>query len=887
MFIPLFKTSYYTLQNLDQIQSKEQGNNDDESLLQNSTSVDTLSQKYSFNLAQPRRDEHKVIFFAIRDQVVLIENWTTLNGSYEMRQRIEQRIHVILHDSQSSSRRKLAELGALYYSLHFHHCLLPSNSYLDDFQKEIVTILNVLKQNHHKTEKKSEVSGRLWFHSMKFTKTILPKTGIFNVGGLFSLIWLLQDPSCNINLLLTNGHRKHLLAVLQHIFYHPGFTKLLTSSHSIHPTLKELSFLEIKDIHADEESPILLWGCLMAFLFDFRQGFQPNCFSISTLKFMIHNYPYKTFTMLLDFCKTGTFEQIKIPISAIVQPHLTLVSHNTDVEHSAKQITSFFPFMCFIQQISDITQDFTSETINQIYPIQRLLKNNLREENKNLLPFFEKYYQSFQHSPFILMILSLIEFAEINCINKTHDYTTLIKPFCIEDIIEHIKANIAVIQGTDLFFNKCKERIEQRLWLVPYPNQKITSQGNDFYYGPPGQRTLLKKGLTALEDLKELFSRAAYLYYFDSNQMTLLSTITQLQTIFVKITHEIQNEESLSDSSINSIINFFSSTTFRVKIAEIATKQINYNNKISIHSSFLSDNDFLIFNQWGGRPIDVLENFFKCKIERYKKNPITAFQFIYQVSKISSLFSNKSTLVVIEGAGHAWTLNCNKYNFLAHPSIVFHKFIMDKVFKRAEEKKKSSLPHDTMVAIINNSTQDDAERLRFKNYFKNYTTLTYESFKKLFLRLGIDNQKSKMETVIDEEYNKIYWQQDDLVSLLKKLQISDSYLEQLSNDLAKYTFPISPYIFARKIRKLLIKLGIATFDTDTIEHVVYDVAKHPFGFHGGDYNWGNEKERPFHTELHIRYNWISNTLRFYIRYKTNEKMNGKSIDNFSIYYPQP
>lgn len=854
-----------------------------------------LFKVYQIDFLHPKTTDSYTDFFALHDQLLLIEKFFNLQiKKPDLISAYQQKISDLLH-SPTPHLHKMAELGLFYYYLDRNGKLPNFETTALDFRaREIETELAEIRNNHkaaYETTKLDIPSGKTHYLLRAFSHMVLSSEQKFNRGGACALRLLLTNPQYQISAHLKPEHYDHILIVLDRLLSKPQIKTLLETPFTIHADLEDLIRIDLKlPQDAPINSNLTLWDCLMALFFDVRQGNQGNCYAIGSLIYAAENGTYKLLTQMISYLKTGHFsinDTITVPIAPLVEKRLFLESDlNVPVSpENAHNLTAVYSIASTLSlsreaQVSSLASSGPrSPSLNQT--LSALLKVNQRED---LLPLAHKLYYSFKHNTLIQMVLAITEFHSCNVLKDREEFV---------DWILKAYWSSARNQPNEIKFRKMmRAKILEKIWFANSQDGDVSVVGKEVRVGPSHSQTIIVNFKGDLQALAEVFRKGRRLYYLGGGQLTKIETLTEFQKTLVHLVKQVELELPKDVSEFSNITRgfqeFYLSHTFRQALASYQVRKISDGR---ITGKDLSEIDLLIFLEKGGWGHITLEEMFKVRTVAKDFSSANPYSFLRFLSiALRSVDSNiqRSTLhYLARSPGHCFLLSPGRCQPLLEAD--FHHMMTRKVFNPLEKLMDERIPLMIGYGIIEDYAYGDKNLERkILETFEDLNQLTYKTFLKRFRSHLHPENEGFFNRIVDSWFSKKILSSAALTKTLQDFKIPLDLRNKLEDDLeAKFkNKPQAPYIYAKFLRKAFIHYRLGVFDTVKLESCLTEHMELPISFDIGDLNYkAHDSENPLHTRLVVRIHFGLGKLNFYYRDNMEILREATQFSDFTLYHP--
>lgn len=864
----------------------------------------SLSPVYGFNFLRIPMGQNANHFFDIRELVLEIET-----AIYEKKaefldiRSLRLRISAILTGSLPHSN-KMGELGMILFYIDHPERAFPAeaDSLIDYRALEIENEVSDLLKRHKPTDKRIP-SGKTHYLLRAFAHMAMTSSQVYNRGGLYALLCILESPRYEVANYLRAEHHEHIVIVAKQILANAAFTGLFKRKISVHPDLQDAIRIDLKLSPGEPLHSIhVFWDCFMFLFHDIRQINRPNCYAIGALIYAIENAPYKTLEKMLSWLEGGHFvfnEQIGVPIAPLLEKRL-VYTRDLQIELETEKALSLTTFKHIRSALKVSGLEKASSESDEAAPLHAVLSTIVRaEEETSRLPYAEQLYYAFKYNTLSHLALAVMEFAYLNCPKtdlKDQSYSAMKERF-LDKIMQEIEQSLSHFPKEPAKKNllqKIRKKLGEKLWFENCSEIDVHKKRDIVRVGAKEIRGFAGN----LDSLVRVLEDSMRLFYLKGSDYALLENITDLQNAICETVDEaindlrLERKQKYSSWTSDGVKRHIRSVGFAAGVAKYASALIKQKGISGYH---LRSADLLLFEQTGGIPNEVLQRVLGLQVVIQRvSGAMTPYEFVRKLLSVlqgldTSLFQATPRILAFSLGSHIWTLSPNRLRLLFNSSLTFYDFIQKTVFDSANAHMRKRIPYEVLKTVINRYTSNAELKSEIEDHFSGIRFLTYERVRSDFLDFATNYQLAKK--VIDEEFGKLPKSQLDIKKIFQELKIRPNRetLLQIEKDLAKAPELIAPYQLALLLRELLILHKIAIKDPYEIEQAICAVHGLPIAFDIGDLNWdeGEDREDPPHPHLVIRYNWAERTLFFYHRESTGEfPTSKKEFERFEIQHPQ-
>ncbi|MCC5831702.1 MAG: hypothetical protein JJU12_01485 [Chlamydiales bacterium] len=872
-----------------------------------------ISEVYKFDFFQIPMGQNTTHFFDIRELILQIEmsihkNPTQKNTfpSLQTRISLRTRIKELLHGSLPHCE-KMGELGMiLFYLDHPNHPFPHDAKSLISYRaKEIEHQVAELIKSHPIADERVP-TGKTHYLLRAFAHMAMTSTQVYNRGGLYALLSILESPQYGVTNYLRPEHHEHIVIVAKQVLANHAFSGLFGRKITVHPDLEDAIRIDLKLNPKDAlSSTHLFWDCFMFLFHDIRQINRPNCYAIGALIYAIENAPYKTLEKMVSWLEGGYFkfnEQIGIPIAPLLEKRL-FYKKDLDIKLEIEKASSLstFKHIHSILNINGCPKEHPESV--EAAPLQKALNTIVySQEKSDCLPYAAKLYYAYKYNILIHLALAVMEFAYLNYpeTGETQKAYSENKEKFFNKIIHEVEESLTSFSNQtckSILLNKIRTKLGERLWFESCSEIEVRKINDGVKVGE--KEFVGFKGNCS--SLVSVFEDSMRLFYLEGNEYALLERITDFQSAVRGIVGQVEKELREEERKIYPSI-LFSKVKFRVTsrgfalgIAKYAASQIAQKGISGYH---LRAANLLLFEQKGGRSNEVLQRVLGLQVAIQQiSGAMTPYEFLGKLLNVldkldRSLFQATPRILVYTLGEHIWTLSPNRLRLFFNPTSTFYNFIQKTIFNPANARMRGRIPAEILSAVINRYTGSNKElRSELQEYFKeiHFHSLTYERVRSDLLNKATNYKLAKK--IIDEEFAKIPKTQINLKKTIQNLNITvkAQTTHQMEISLNIEPTRILPYQLALLLRKQLIFHKIAVIDPYDLELAICHAHKLPLIFDLGDLNWeeGKNREDPSHLHLVLRYNSAERSLSFYHRDSKGERQTSKKeFERFQIQHPE-
>jgi hypothetical protein len=782
-------------------------------------------------------------FFAVREQVLAIE--TTLSSLPLVEEEVRQKVKYQLKEADFET--KMGELGMILFYLERDGHLPQEKSLISfralELEKEVSAYLRIHARNGGN---RFIPSGKTHHLLHAFAYMIFTPCQIYNKGGLYALLRLLTQAKYGTAQYFQFEHLEHIRGIAEQMITNPAFDYLFKKKITVHPDLQEIIRLDLKlRPDAPIQSRDVFHACMIAFFFDMRQADESlNCYAIGSMIYAFENYTYKAFEKLIKWLEQGHFvlsDSMTLPISPLLERRLNWEVEMEITFLEASKALALAPF----KKISEVLSLREVFICNETLPLKEILSRYLIVNKASYLQEYAgKLFGAFKYNCLILMQLAIIEFCELN---SNSSYMTssfqllsqkaLLVRNCISSALESITGkDRRSRERIELFENKLKSLLEEKLWLEPYCDDKCVKQKDRIV------TTLLsiQNFSGDQEALMEILKCGVYVICLESRGASLILSYSELKEFMVKTIQETNQILSTGEDDFQEeerlFLNALQRSHFEHDLAEFAAKEIDMQ---GIQGYDLENANLLIFKQTGGFAEGVLPRVYQIQIsEQRLHGHSTPYQFLESLLKELKIWDitllKGARKVLMNSETHTWTLSPFCWKLLINNGGDFYNFIQENVFNPAKMLLNSKIPKQVMCRIIDRYALDEITLKKMHAFFERKKDLTYESFKTLLLQHIRPERLAEASKIIEEEFSKIELSLFDLKLVLKKVGVSlkPGGAERLHTQFVGLLS--SPDDLANHLRFLLISRKAAIVDPFELEHAICKIKGLPLAIDLGD-----------------------------------------------------
>lgn len=870
------------------------------------TDLNSLSNIYEINFNIPT-NENLNHFFEIPTLLVEIEKIFQTNGFLileEARQKLSS-----IFTSKLSHEEKMAELGVFLFLLNRDQKIPPLNipSYLVFRAEEICEEAERLIKQNEGTEKYDKhhliPSGKIHYFLRTFAKMILSEKMKFNAGASYALKQLLLDTKFGIASYLKPEHHMHILCVIQQLINKPSFKTLLEKPIKVHPDLANRICVDWKIPQSNEvPSNLVMWDCLMAFLFDIRQKDDPNCYAIAVLQYAIENNAYKTLKFLIKCLENGHFEfneKLTIPIFPLVEKRLIDERDLNEVKIPSQEAlqSPTVQHLTSSLNLSSPTFENKKRSLNQTFT--DILDKN---EAKDKLPLAQEMFSYYKENSLIQILVAIIEFYSTNSYREIPTTSTFSDK---KNEFLNVLFNVLPHNASKSYVNLFKQKISEKIWLENHSEKHLLIKKKKIEVGPSHNKKIIPfkgdfKG--NLPSLSTALSQSVRICILQDKKYELIETISALQTKLIEIAQSVGKEIKNSKKTISSrITKKIQDKSFRKEVSNYCASKLRDS---GIKGEHLEESDLLISKQQGEEGHHFLDRVLGLKYEKFSlktkdNEPSTLlYTLLSHVQSLEPKMIEKTSVCYVRTDQHAFTLSPQNFHYFPKKEEKISKWIKKEIDIPVQEIDKTKISEDTTKSIIEEFTGKKAKlKSKIHEYFKNNKNLNYEEFRSHFLKEFAISKTSKQlfYTIFDKEIMKKKLNKNELVSLLQIFNIKTDKVDDLMEDIRKsLPKPTEPIYMAHALRRILIEKKIGIFSLIDIERALCEVFHLPKPVDLGDLNWCEAsatriqlREDPYHVRLAVRWDFGTQSLCYFERFENEEiKVEEDELyTNFSLIYP--
>jgi hypothetical protein len=851
-----------------------------------------LSRQYEHNFSASPDNKQSTSFLQLRDQVLKIEYSIAYYKVKQAKNDLREAVKLILKNQRLSHAEKMAELGAFYFFLK-RDLKIPHKpdhqTFTEIFAMEIVCQIKDLKTNYKATlgKKRDTIASGSTHHILwSFACMMLTREQKFNVGAAFALQALLTDARHRLALYLQPEHRRHIISVLNLILNKPHFQKLLEKEVSVHHSLKKIVRLDLKiPKDAAIRSADVMRACLIALFFDVRQINMPNCYSVSSLLFVIENYGYQALSQMLLWLSSGFLKinDLEIPIASLIEDQY-VYPHNLNDSVTVREAFSL-PVM---EKIATILSCDKKPLSNETQPLRSTLTELIKQNNKrnNDLDYAEKLFDSFKYNSIASLMLTLFTFQELNKVYDEDLYRYSLKFKVIETIMSQCEKFFP-----QEFCIALRRVLKETLWLEAFSDRHATAQDNGkVIYGKPSEREEIEF-LGDSKALKKLFHRGEIITYCNDGVFFRLKKISDLQSVLSTLTVALAPDFAVDVDQFES---FIRSEDFVENIAQLCAQIIK---EPGIQAKDLIAADLLLFREEGGNAKCIINDIFDLPLKLFEiKTRCNPELFLHKLSlyfkQLDPALRDKFPCLLMGSESHFFLLDTVRCKSLWVTPLDWSDFIDERIYFPAEEVMKSPMSDQERKCLLKGCAKKDKGLYQqLEKEVSNHKRRS-DILDALLTCAKDESTRIKYSKAFDKALYTTALSIAQLDSLMKNLKIETDTptLVDIFYKISKkfYKGAAEPFRLAHIISKTLIDLKLAVLDPYEIEQCLCRQLGLPIPFDVGDMNWADmDREGSPHARLVIRYNFSEKKMQFMARFRDFEDL--EKVNDYKrvvIYLPE-
>lgn len=883
----------------------------------------SLSELYGIDFENPGLSPSPTDFFALKEQVALIEKLlqTEKSISNDHISLIRAQIKSILHSIQPFSKT-MVQLGLMYYFIARRKNVDEiTKSYVALKIEEINTEVETINSSYKTTIEKDARyltggSARVNYLLRTFAHIIFPQTGEFNKGGVYAAIHLLNVFAAD----LKEEHVNQINAVLSQLLNNAFLSARLQQSFDLHPDGKEIVRLVLKlgkedSIHHHH----FKIACLIALFHDRRQYTKEiNCFAVAAFRCLTYKKPESIVKKWIKMCSRGVFQFEGIdalPIYRTMQNRFPFLRQLDHLKIPGHKLDSLVHMQTLFRNYQI---PFPQQENQENLPLQNHLVNVKDRDGNALSPTFVGIYlQSFVVNTLQETYITDTQFTVnnltpdlIECIEqrkpkvslrKTHRTTQyhpvkhqLLDWLFVEYITKHLNLacplamfNVEVLTLLSLFESK----VRSHFWLEDIPAHSLYIEGDSLYVETLSEkRNLQTVDSSHTKNLKKLIEASRCFLFFNKNQLQRIYTYQEFRECLLTLLDE-SLEEQIETRQLKNVSktlrSFLESDNFYYELSKI----ISSTNKscCDLDADFYKKFQTLLIYQDGGSVKEVLK--FAARIS-FEETPLKTStpqelfeRLCEEVSKQvpANEINNPSNIILAQCEDHVFIVTPYNFAYFLHKDTV------------------------TLKAIIENEIAQPAREYRFEVCEIEAILVSYSIDLKLVKNfLKTHNFPMRAEDFIDLSIESFHFEHEEL--------FCDYVFEYMLNvDIETIPFEefcdqISPPLSAEQkevlceefeamctihdevtlqeasliIRKIFLRQGLKSLPVAEIVRKIAKEMKLPYSIYFADSNYAdNYDESPTHNYFVLNYDFKTKKPQIYLKDKSDSRR--EDFSNFSSF----